>query len=107
MLYACWQEFALDAAGRSVVERLIARAPIDLADVAGYHSLLLLADETTGAYRALSLWATKMEAASAGARVEAWLRHHLAPYGFRLLQPATVLAVIDPPPTAGRAGAPR
>lgn len=103
MLYACWQAFALDAAGHPIVEQLVARAPSDLADVAGYHSLLLLADETTGAYRVLSLWATKMEAASAGARVEAWLRHHLAPHGFSLLQPTAVLAVVDPPPAAGRA----
>ena len=76
--------------------------PADLADVAGYHSFLVLTDETSGAYRALSLWATKMEAASAIARVEAWVRHHLARHGFRLLQPPAVLAVVDPPPSAGR-----
>jgi len=102
VLYACWQEFAVEPTGRAVVEQLVARAGADLADVAGYHSLLVLADETSGAYRALSLWATKMEAASAGARMEAWLRHHLAPHGFRLLEPPAVLAVVDPPPAAGR-----
>lgn len=105
MLYACWQEFAVEPAGRGAVEQVVARAGADLADVAGYHSLLVLADETSGAYRALSLWATKMEAVSAGTRVEAWLRHHLAPHGFRLLQPSIVLAVVDPPPAAGRGGA--
>lgn len=104
MLYACWQEFAVEPGGRGAVAQLVARAGVDLADVAGYHSLLVLADETSGAYRALSLWATKMEAASAGARVEAWLRHHLASHAFRLLQPAQVLAVVAPPPAAGRGG---
>jgi hypothetical protein len=105
VLYTCWQEFVVEAAGRGAVEQLVGRAGADLADVAGYHSLLVLADETSGTYRALSLWATKMEAASAGARIEAWLRHHLAPHGFRLLQPAAILAVVDPPPAAGRGGA--
>jgi hypothetical protein len=103
VLYVCWQEFAVEPTGRGVVEQLVGRAGADLADVAGYHSLLMLVDETSGAYRALSLWATKMEAASAGVRVEAWLRHHLAPHGFRLLQPAVILAVVAPPPAAGRA----